>query len=150
MSAEEFESRIVYNMPLEEILQKITRNGVKDTEDLSDLWFADANHYWFNRYHYLFVHWIKRVVPLIWKTTVTVLKYYLDHLPFFAIWIVALFIWLAIEVVVGSADFFNVKHTHTLLSYSFIDFKLNIIFEFYELVYTKNSFLRSLLPHLND
>lgn len=141
MSEQELGLLTPNTMGWKELAEKVTKNGLKDDADLSDLYFVDAEHYWFCRSHYVVVKWFQRTYPIVLKTAGIVLKYYLEHLPFFMVWVAALLIWLSIELVIGSVDFFNIKHTSTLISYIFVDFKLSFV-NFSSLL-VKNYFLRA-------
>lgn len=101
-----------------------TRKGI--TSDFEILWFADAEHKWYSRTHYIIVKWWEWIYPLILKF----LKDSYVSLPFFLVWSLAIFVWFFIELTVGSAEFFNLKHnsnaTHcALINYEQLFFKIN-------------------------
>lgn len=127
---------MVFNMTWEEILKNTTRNGIKD--DFEYLWFADAEHKWHSRNHYLFVKWWEKTCPIV----LNVIRSYFDSMPFFCVWVLAIFIWFFIELTVNAAEFFNLKHSNIFFKKNFLYYGLATL-KLREVV-AKNELLKSI------
>ena len=120
-------SKITTNVTWEYLVQNARVNGVKD--DLHILWFADAEHNWYCRSHYIFVKWWEKTYPVC----LNVIKYYFENMPFLLVWLMGVFLWFFIELTNSSAEFFNLKHTYTFYKSNFLYYgvaikKLGVIF----------------------
>ena len=100
----DFNPQFVTGLTWVDILPNITKNGISG--DLEFLWFADAEHKWYSRNHYLLVKWWERTYPILLNS----LKDYFYSTPFFCVWFLGLFVWFFIELSVNVTESFNLKH----------------------------------------
>lgn len=107
-------SRIITNVTWEYLRDNVTRNGIKD--QLEFLYFADAEHTWYCRSHYLFVKWWEKTYPIL----INSIKYYFENMPFLLVWLMGVFLWFFIELTNSSAEFFNLKHSYQFYKLNFL------------------------------
>lgn len=112
--------QITKNITWEDLIINAKQNGIKD--QLEFLWFADAEHTWYCRSHYLFVKWWEKTYPIF----INAIKYYFENMPFLFVWLMGVFLWFFIELTTNSAEFFNLKHSYTFYKQNFLYFGVAI------------------------